>query len=69
MVVRGKGRWGFEFKRTTAPAVTPSMRAALADLRLSRLDVIHAGTTTFPLGAKIRAVTAHRLLEDIEPLE
>jgi hypothetical protein len=69
LVVRGQGRWGFEFKRTTAPSVTPSMRAALADLRLSRLDVVHAGTATFPLGAKIRAVAAHRLLDDIEPLE
>jgi predicted AAA+ superfamily ATPase len=69
LVVRGPGRWGFEFKRTTAPAVTPSMRTALADLRLHRLQVIHAGAVTFPLAPNIRAVAAQRLLEDIEPLD
>ena len=30
-------RVGFEFKRTSSPTVTPSMRSALADLRLQRL--------------------------------
>jgi hypothetical protein len=44
------------------------MRAALADLRLDRLDVIHAGTSTFPLAPGIRAVASSRLLEDIAPL-
>ena len=69
LVVRGRRRWGFEFKRTTAPAVTRSMRTALADLRLHRLEVIHAGAMTFPLASNIRAVAAQRLLEDIEPLD
>jgi hypothetical protein len=56
---------GFEFKRTVAPAVTPSMRAAREDLRLDRLDVIHAGRDTFPLGPDMRAVASSRLLEDL----
>jgi predicted AAA+ superfamily ATPase len=68
LVVRGRLRVGFEFKLTTAPQVTPSMRTALADLRLSRLDVIHAGADTFPLAPRIRAVAAHRILEDVRPL-
>ena len=39
------------------------MRIALADLRLDRLDVVHAGAATFPLAAKVRAVALERLGE------
>jgi len=56
LVVRGRRRFGFEFKRTVAPKITRSMREAIKDLRLDRLDVIHAGDATFPLADKIRAV-------------
>lgn len=62
LVVDGSRRLGFEFKRTSAPAVTPSMRAALADLALDRLDVVHAGPASFPLADRIRAVAAADLL-------
>jgi predicted AAA+ superfamily ATPase len=58
---------GFEIKRTTAPTVTPSMRTAIRDLRLTRIDVIHAGTETFALAPKVTAVAAPRMLEDIAP--
>lgn len=68
LVVRGRTRLGFEFKRTSAPRVTPSMRTALRDLGLKRLDVVHAGTATFPLSARIRAVALSRLLQDVAPL-
>jgi uncharacterized protein len=62
LVVRGSRRFGYEIKRTDAPKVTPSMRSALKDLRLDRLDVIHAGTDAFPLGERIHAVPLSRLL-------
>ena len=65
LVVRGRQRLGFEFKRTTAPRLTPSMRSALADLQLNRLDVIHAGRETFPLDRRVRAVAASRVPEDL----
>jgi len=68
LVVRGRTRLGFEIKRTTAPAVTRSMRVVLGDLKLRRLDVIHAGAHTFPLAPRIRAVSLARLLEDLDPL-
>ena len=68
LVVRGNRRLGFEIKRTDAPRVTRSMRVALTDLRLQRLDVIHAGEHTFPLDRAIRAVAFSRLLEDLKPL-
>ena len=65
LVVQGARRIGFEFKRTTSPVVTPSMRVALSDLRLQRLDVVHAGNETFPLSPRIRAVAARRILADL----
>lgn len=69
LVVAGDRRLGFEIKRTAAPTTTRSMHVALADLRLERLDVIHAGDDTYPLRERIRAVALRRVLEDVEPLE
>jgi uncharacterized protein len=69
LVVRGRRRLGFEFKRASAPRLTPSTGIALRDLRLDRLDVLHAGEHTFPMAKNIRAVAARRMLEDIEPLD
>jgi predicted AAA+ superfamily ATPase len=68
MLVRGQHRRGYEIKRATAPRMTKSMHIALQDLKLQRIDVVHAGADTFPLSDRIRAVSAARLLEDIEPL-
>lgn len=68
LVVRGRSRLGFEFKRTTAPELTKSMRVALADLRLERLDVIHAGEHSFPLAERVRAVPLSRILQDLKSL-
>lgn len=65
LVVRGARRRGFEIKRTTSPAMTKSMAVALKDLRLTSLEVIHAGDTTFNLAHRVRAVSANRLLTDI----
>jgi len=45
------------------------MRIALKDLKLNRLDVIHAGDDTFMLDKKIRAVALVRLLDDIPELK
>jgi predicted AAA+ superfamily ATPase len=68
LVVRGNRRWGFEFKRTVAPRLTRSMHSALADLRLERLEVVHAGDQTFPLADTVRALALGRLLDDLDPL-
>ena len=65
VVQDGSGLRGFEIKRTTAPSVTLSMRSALDDLNLKRIDVIHAGAQSFPLAKRIHAVAASRLLQDI----
>ncbi len=68
LVVRGRLRFGFEVKRTAAPSLTGSLRHALQDLHLDRIDVIHAGDRTFALADRVRAVAASRLLADLEPL-
>jgi uncharacterized protein len=68
LVVRGSTRLGFEFKHTIAPEVTKSMRIALADLDLERLDVIHIGPDTYPLTDRIRAVAFARVQKDIARL-
>jgi predicted AAA+ superfamily ATPase len=68
LVVRGAHRYGFGVKRTDAPSITPSMKSAIASLRLDHLDVIHAGRRTFALSPDIRAVAAADLLTAIHPL-
>lgn len=49
-------RVGVEFKRVDAPAVTPSMRIAMQDLKLDALYVIYPGTQRYPLAERIEAL-------------
>jgi hypothetical protein len=66
LVVRGKERLGFEFKKAPSPGLTPSMRIALADLGLTRLLVVHSGTDSYSLGAKVEAVPLARLAKALK---
>jgi predicted AAA+ superfamily ATPase len=68
LTIRGRQRWGFEFKRTVSPRMTKSMRYALTDLGLSRLYVIHAGEHTFPLEKKVTAVALRDVTTHIKPM-
>jgi predicted AAA+ superfamily ATPase len=68
LVVRGRRRLGFEFKRSATPRATRSMRTAMEVLGLSELCVIHAGQGTGPLASGIRAVAFDRLALDLKPL-
>lgn len=68
LVVQGGRKRGFEVKYTDAPQVTPSMRSAIADLELDSLDVIHAGSQTYDLTDRIRAVPMERLWQEVKPL-
>ncbi len=67
LIIRGQHRWGIEFKHSSAPAVTRSMHNALEDLKLRRLDVIHAGDYTYPLAKGIQAVALSRIQKDLLP--
>ncbi len=69
LVVRGRRRLGYEFKRTDAPKVTQSMRTAMRLLRLSSLDIVHVGHHTYPLADGVRAVAGQHILTEIEPLQ
>jgi len=68
LVIRGRTRLEFEFKRTSAPMLTRSMHASLEDLKLDRLVLVHAGRHTFDLKPPVRALAFSRILEDLEPL-
>ncbi len=63
--VRGRRRWGFEFKRTSSPALSRSLMSAVDELRLQRAFVVHAGEATFPLHKKVTALAVKRLLDDL----
>ena len=66
--MRSRVRIGVEIKRTSSPGATRSMHAALEDLDLDRIDVIHAGDATFPLTERVRAVALGRVWRDLDPL-
>jgi len=68
LIVSGQKRLGFEFKRTSAPKITSSMRSALTDLKLQSLDIIHAGDRTFQLDKRVRAVSFSRILTDLKAI-
>ena len=68
LVIRGRRRLGFEFKRTDAPRLTRSMTVSLDTLALDRIDVIHAGSDGFRMHDKVRAVPIRGLLEALKPL-
>ena len=52
---RGR-RIGIECKRSDAPVLTPSMRIALADLKLDELRVVYPGGKRYALAKKVEAV-------------
>jgi predicted AAA+ superfamily ATPase len=68
VVIRGRTRLGFEFKRTVAPSASRSMRIAQKDLGLERIDVVYSGDSTFPLADQIRALPLSSVGEDLDPL-
>lgn len=53
LCLHGGRRYGFEIKRADAPAFTPSMRIALADLKLDSLTVIYPGDRRYRLADRV----------------
>ncbi len=49
-------RIGVECKRADAPALTPSMKTALSDLRLDRLIVLYPGDKAYSLAKKVDVI-------------
>src|SRR6266704_3033970 len=67
LMLRGK-RVGIEMKYSDAPGMTRSLAAALADLRLDRLLVVHPGKARFPLGKKVEALPLADCLREVAKL-
>lgn len=54
-------RFGVEVKLQDAPRLTPSMRIALADLRLDRLLVVYGGEHPYALADRVAVIPARTL--------
>ena len=68
LVISGDRRLGFEVKRAEAPRLTPSMRSAQETLGLTRLHVVHAGSSSYRMAPQITALPAARLPGELRPL-
>ena len=55
-------RIGIECKRTDAPVLTPSMRIALADLKLDELRVAYPGSKRYTLAKKVEVMPLAELV-------
>ena len=55
-------RIGIECKRADAPVLTPTMRIALADLKLDELRVIYPGKKRYTLAKKVEVVPLAELV-------
>ncbi len=62
LLLRGR-RVGVEVKRQDAPVLTPSMRSALADLRLESLTILYPGGTAYDLAERVRVLPLSVLSE------
>jgi predicted AAA+ superfamily ATPase len=62
MLVRGGRRIGVELKYADAPRMTKSIAAAMQDLRLERLFVVHPGTARYPIAERVEATGLAELL-------
>jgi len=47
---------GYEFKRSDAPRLTPSMRIALKDLKLKQIVVVYPGTKRYSLSDRVTVI-------------
>ena len=62
LMLKDSQRVGLEFKRSGAPTLTPSMKIAMEDLQLDRLDVLYPGKKDYPLTDKINAISLENWL-------
>ncbi|NGX61606.1 MAG: hypothetical protein K940chlam9_01093 [Chlamydiae bacterium] len=55
LICKGGRKLGFEFKYSSAPKLSNSMRIAVQDLKLDSLKVIYPGTIDYPITEKVDA--------------
>jgi predicted AAA+ superfamily ATPase len=56
-------RIGVECKRIDAPVLTPSMRIALADLKLDKVYVVYPGNKRYNLAPNVEAMPLIELMQ------
>jgi len=56
LLLKNGRRYGVEIKRMDAPALTPSMRIALEDLKLDQLVVLYPGKVSYALAERVRVL-------------
>jgi predicted AAA+ superfamily ATPase len=57
LVIKNGKRIGFEIKHSSKPAITPSMRLAMQELKLEKIFVIYNGSNSFLLDDRIQAIS------------
>ncbi len=63
LLLKNGKRIGVECKRMDAPKMTPSMRIALADLKLDELLVIYPGEQSYALAERVRVLPLAKLAQ------
>jgi predicted AAA+ superfamily ATPase len=63
LLMKGGQRYGVEVKFQDAPRLTPSMRAALQDLKLRRLTVLYPGEVRYDLEPRVGVVPLAELAQ------
>ncbi|HVN83018.1 MAG TPA: ATP-binding protein [Terriglobia bacterium] len=64
LLLKNGHRYGVECKRMDAPRLTPSMRFALADLKLDHLTVVYPGNRRYELLSKATVMPLDVLIEE-----
>ncbi len=62
LLFKGGRRIGVECKRADAPALTPSMRIALADLKLDEVRVVYPGAKRYTLAENVEVLPLAELV-------
>jgi predicted AAA+ superfamily ATPase len=63
LMLKGNRRVGVEVKRADAPTMTPSMRIAMADLKLDALFVLYPGAKRYRLADRVEVLPATSVAE------
>jgi len=66
LLLKGTKRIGIEIKRSDAPVLTPSMRAAMNDLGLNKLFVIYPGSKRYTLSLNVEVLPVADLTDALK---
>ena len=67
LIVRGTEKLAFEFKYSSAPKATRSMRSAIEALGLDQITIVCPAESAYPLAEKIRVAGLGHLVREMRP--